>query len=301
MRKTDKKHEDFCQAASGKHEMQWSKKAEYQTRRRETWMIPVSGAFPFYPYCMEEEVRLRDYWFMENFTRFWLAIIALEGDILFHFGNKDIRLSAGEILFIPKNTGYSFENGESESSHKVVLEVIGQNLNSDLETLGLNRLISVRSDRCEVLADQIRAIGDLIHLQQPSAVPELLGRTYRILVEFSDLLPEKKRTNNLLLRAQMLLESNFETRLTLPQLARKLNSREEKINRLFKEKLGITPMRYRIEKKMERARHLLVVTSLTIKEISFQLGYCDPFYFSSEFRRITGFSPSQVRNCKDLL
>ena len=56
----------------------------------------------------------------------------------------------------------------------------------------------------------------MIHLQQPSAVPELLGRTYRILVEFSDLLPEKKRTNNLLLRAQMLLESNFETRLTLP-------------------------------------------------------------------------------------
>ena len=301
MRKIDKKHEEVCRAVSGKHEMQWSDKAEYLDRRRETWRIPVNGAFPFYPYCMEEEVRIRDYWYMENFTRFWLAIIALEGDILFHFEDKDIRLSAGEILFIPKNTGYSFENGESESSRKVVLEVIGQNLNTDLETLGLNRLISVQSDRCGVLADQIRVICDLIHLQAPSTVPELLGRTYRVLVEFSDLLPEKKRSNNLLLRAQMLLETNFETRLTLRSLARKLNSREEKINRLFKEKLGITPIRYRIEKKMELARHLLVATPLTIKEISVQLGYCDQFYFSSEFRRVTGFSPSQVRARKKWL
>ena len=49
MRKIDKKHEEVCRAVSGKHEMQWSDKAEYLDRRRETWRIPVNGAFPFYP------------------------------------------------------------------------------------------------------------------------------------------------------------------------------------------------------------------------------------------------------------
>ena len=57
-------------------------------------------------------------------------------------------------------------------------------------------------------------------------------------------------------------------------------------------------MQYRIGKKMELAKRLLVSTTQTVKEISFQLGYCDQFYFSSEFRRVTGMSPRETRRGK---
>ncbi len=302
MRKNEIKREDGANCiVSGKHEMRWSEKAEYLVQRRETWHIATRGAFPLYPYCMEEEIRVRNYWYTENFTRFMLIVLVLEGDILFRFEKKNIRVAENEILIVPKNTSYSFENGESYASRKVVLEVVGKNLTSDLDTFGLNGLIVIRSGRCGELADQVRVIGDLIHAQQESDIPELIGKTYRFLTELSFLLPEKKRPDNLLLNAQMLLESDFETRLTLKQLAEKLNSREERINKIFKEKLGVTPMQYRIEKKMELAKHLLVTTRQTVKEISFQLGYCDQFYFSSEFRRITGYSPKQARQQKKLL
>lgn len=99
----------------------------------------------------------------------------------------------------------------------------------------------------------------------------------------------------------MLLESDFETKFTLKTLAEKLNCREDRINKIFKEKLGVTPMQYRIGKKMELAKRLLVSTTQTVKEISFQLGYCDQFYFSSEFRRVTGMSPRETRRGKMLL
>ena len=36
----------------------------------------------------------------------------------------------------------------------------------------------------------------------------------------------------------------------------------------------------RLEKKIACARYLLCSTTLTIKEIAFKLGYCDPFYLS---------------------
>ena len=49
---------------------------------------------------------------------------------------------------------------------------------------------------------------------------------------------------------------------------------------------------------MELAKRLLVSTTQTVKEISFQLGYCDQFYFSSEFRRVTGMSPRETRRGK---
>ncbi len=302
MRKSRKIQEsDQNHAVNGKHEMRWSKNAQYISKRRETWNIHTRGAFPLYPYCMEEETRVRKYWYAENFTRFMLIVLVLEGDILFRFEKKNIRLTENEILVVPKNTAYSFENGHSDISRKVVLEIVGKNLTSDLDSFGLNRLLVLRSEHPAKLADQVRAIGDLLQKQKEPDIPVLLGLTYRFLAELSFLLPDKKRPDNLLQQAQMLLESDFGTRITLAQLAEKLNSKEERINKVFKEKLGVTPMQYRIEKKMELAKHLLVTTSQTIKEISFQLGYCDQFYFSSEFRRITGFSPKTTRQQKKLL
>ena len=65
--------------------------------------------------------------------------------------------------------------------------------------------------------------------------------------------------------------------------------------RLFRARLSITPNRYRIERKMARAQYLLTHTDLSIKEIAFSLGYCNQLYFSQEFHRITGHSPSKAR------
>lgn len=281
--------------------MYWTRNDQFLFKRRETWEIQSRGTFPLYPFCMEEEIRIHQYWYAENFTRFTLIVLVLEGDILFRFDRKNLRISQNEILIVPKNTSYSFENGNSERSRKVVLEVIGKNQISDLETFGLNRLLVIRSERCGELADQVRTIGDLLNSRKESVIPELLGRTYRFLTELSLLLPEKKRSDNLLLHARMILESNFDTRMTLSTLAEKLNCRKERINEIFKRKLGVTPMQYRIEKKMELAKHLLVSTNQTVKEISFQLGYCNQFYFSSEFRRITGYTPTATRQTKKLL
>jgi transcriptional regulator, araC family len=302
MRKNEKIQESgLNRSVAGKHEMRWSKNDQYISKRRETWNIHTRGAFPLYPFCMEEEIRVRKYWYAENFTRFMLIVLVLEGDILFRFEKKNVRLTENEILIVPKNTAYSFENGHSDVSRKVVLEIVGKNLTSDLDTFGLNRLLVLRSEHPDKLADQIRAIGDLLQGRKEPDIPVLLGMTYRFLAELSYLLPDKKRPDNLLQQAQMLLESDFGTKLTLSQLAEKLNCKEERINKIFKEKLGITPTQYRIEKKMELAKHLLVTTSQTVKEISFQLGYCDQFYFSSEFRRITGFSPKMTRRQKKLI
>ncbi len=302
MRKNDKIHEGkHNRIISGKHVMTWTPNDQFISRRREIWKIQNHAMFPIYPFCMEEEIRIHQYWYAENFTRFTLIVVVLEGDILFRFNRKNLRVSRNEILIVPKNTSYSFENGDSERSRKVVLEVIGKNQLSDLETLGLNRLLVIRTERCEELAEQVRKIGDLLHSHSETVIPELLGRTYGFLTELSLLLPEKKGADNLLLHARMILESNFDTRMTLARLAEKLNCKKERINKIFKRKLGVTPIQYRIEKKMELAKQLLVSTNQTIKEIAFQLGYCDQFYFSSEFRRITGYTPTEARKTKKLI
>lgn len=65
--------------------------------------------------------------------------------------------------------------------------------------------------------------------------------------------------------------------------------------RLFKERMGVTPMQYLIYIRINRAKELLKNTNYSVQEISSLVGYEDPFYFSRLFRKQTGRSPSAYR------
>jgi AraC family transcriptional regulator, arabinose operon regulatory protein len=69
-----------------------------------------------------------------------------------------------------------------------------------------------------------------------------------------------------------------------------------RLGHLFKETVGLSPMAFLQAQRIHRAQQLLEVTSLTVKEVSLQLGFESPFYFSKKFRRQTGRSPRQFRN-----
>ena len=65
--------------------------------------------------------------------------------------------------------------------------------------------------------------------------------------------------------------------------------------RLFKEQTNYSPVEYFIRLKLQRACMQLALTRKTIREISYNLGYTDPYYFSRIFKKIIGKSPSQFR------
>lgn len=84
-------------------------------------------------------------------------------------------------------------------------------------------------------------------------------------------------------------------RLSVYQVAELLNISEEHFSRMFKKKMGIPPVKYINEVKIAEAKRLLQQTDLRIKDIAIQLNYSDQFYFSQQFKKITGHSPTEFR------
>jgi len=64
----------------------------------------------------------------------------------------------------------------------------------------------------------------------------------------------------------------------------------------FKGATGLTPLNYFIRLRIRLACELLGDSNLSVKEISFCLGYSDPCYFSRIFKQVTGVAPSHYRN-----
>ena len=70
------------------------------------------------------------------------------------------------------------------------------------------------------------------------------------------------------------------------------------LSKLFKEEKGETFINFISDKRLEKSRQLLSETSLSIKEITAEVGYNDQNYFSRIFKTKYGLSPKEYRKVK---
>ena len=222
--------------------------------RREIWNLTMPNELPLYPFCAEEIIRSSRTWFSETLCRFMIVTIVMEGDILYRFEDREHLLKPGEILIIPQNASYFFKNGPSGGYRKIVAEIMGRNLQSIAETLGLNRFLILKSPDYQEIAQDITRVCDLLHNQSRDTIPALSGEAYKILTRLSLLNTPEENLTDLLAQAQMLLESSLEHKTTVCEIAARLGISPSKLNRLFQEHLGISPMRYRLESRIARAQ-----------------------------------------------
>ncbi|MBU3815007.1 MAG: AraC family transcriptional regulator [Candidatus Bacteroides intestinipullorum] len=71
------------------------------------------------------------------------------------------------------------------------------------------------------------------------------------------------------------------------------------LSKVFSEETGSTIERYAIAQKIERAKELLTYDELTLNEIADQLGYSSAAYLSTQFKQITGLTPSAFKRSQD--
>jgi len=88
---------------------------------------------------------------------------------------------------------------------------------------------------------------------------------------------------------------NFCARISVDQLASRLNLDIAYFSRKFTEEVGTSPKKYILKKRIERAKELLRTTDANIFEISNSVGYDDQFYFCRIFKKNVGVAPSEYR------
>lgn len=86
----------------------------------------------------------------------------------------------------------------------------------------------------------------------------------------------------------------------VPALAKQAGFSRTHFTRVFANTIGLPPNRFIILRRIERARQLLDESTLSVSQIADSLGYSDVYFFSRQFKKITGSSPSDWRKGKPL-
>jgi AraC-like DNA-binding protein len=82
-------------------------------------------------------------------------------------------------------------------------------------------------------------------------------------------------------------------------LADKLNHNYTYLANLFSEVQGTTIEHFIISHKIERVKELIIYGELNITEIAWKMGYSSVGHLSSQFKKVTGLSPSHFKQLKD--
>lgn len=82
-------------------------------------------------------------------------------------------------------------------------------------------------------------------------------------------------------------------------LEEKLNLDYHYISSLFSSVEGVTIERYVILQRIEKVKELLMYDELSLSEIAWQMGYSSVQHLSQQFKKVTGFTPSQFKQLKE--
>ncbi len=91
------------------------------------------------------------------------------------------------------------------------------------------------------------------------------------------------------------LHENYRERITLNEIAAKVNISSSECSRFFKRMMRQSPFEYLIAYRIRMSLPMLISGEKNITEIAEQVGFSNPSYFTKVFRRIMNTSPSEYK------
>lgn len=207
------------------------------------------------------------------------------------FGNH--LLQCGDFLVMPFS-GFEYHGRQDSKNPMEVIWLIFQVLNRDGQVLDIKGIEGIPFHLSLTDLPFAQHLANCILLSEGS----MKGHWLRVL------LAEVRR------QAQTERESDAEKRIrhicekiqkspghyrSLNDLIGECHYSKDHLIRLFRRHRGITPGEFIIRTRIDNARGLLTIPSLSVKQVSAQLGYPDSCSFSKQFKERVGVSPKTFR------
>lgn len=230
----------------------------------------------------------------------------LSGDGRFRNGNAVYGIEKGQLFFTWPNQIHAIQPGlvsDPLSYYAVLFEMDARDLPQvDLSdpVLAKGFPLSVGPGHRLRFEDMKNRYNSANQYYKLSAQFELLSFLFDLLgrIDESDTEIRQGREGSsevYVEQAMDLFQRNIFGNLRLSEIATQLRISEEYLIRLFRRTVGITPMRYYQNLKLEASISLLLNTTQSIKEISYQLGFSSQYHFSRNFKNFSRVSPSDYR------
>lgn len=133
-------------------------------------------------------------------------------------------------------------------------------------------------------------------------IHRLMCRVWQEIFEHASQFPRHdltltQRTDQVRVKAMIsYIQAHFREKVTLDQVAQAASVSRNTCLNAFRRVLGLSPMEYLTNQRLEHALHLLLTSELPVAQVAEACGFGDASYFGKIFRKKVGLSPTQYRH-----
>lgn len=194
---------------------------------------------------------------------------------------------AGSVTYIPRGCGYTTEI--SEAGEMYVMHFVTE---EDSPLFAERPMVATPHDAQSYINLFVRALR---HSCMQNGEYACMADAYRLLSLGQSLFGETSRPpNDRMIACKMYLDANVtQPSLRVSALAAMYFTSEVQFRADFRRTYGTSPVAYIKARRIEIAKALLESNLYSVAEVAVRSGFESISYFSSEFRRATGFSPKE--------
>lgn len=203
-------------------------------------------------------------------------------------------IQEGTVILIKPGEWHTYRPDETTGweSYWVGFSGLGaENLSS------LNQLIKIGYD--EEMVGLCRKILDVSNDERPGYQQLLSGILIHLVAYLFYRANDKnwrdKQVIDKIDKARLIIREKLNTSISPEEIAASLNMSYTWFRRMFRQYTGLAPAQYIAQLKIQKAKEMLSVSNKTVKEIAIDLGFESIDYFSTQFRKQTGQTPTQFR------
>ena len=217
--------------------------------------------------------------------------IVHEGEFTFIADGEPITIRAGEAYFCPKGAlrewracsaplfytslNFMYSGGEEQLP---IPRVVRNAASADAKYL-LRQLLAVYEERAPYFRERANALLALFLCEIMRCNPPVV----------------KVQENPYVKEMKQIITDDISRHITVEEIANRIHLYPTYCSELFRRETGMTISEYAVQERVEAAKELLGDSSLTIRDVAEQTGFCDRFYFSRIFRQKAGQSPTEYR------
>ncbi len=105
----------------------------------------------------------------------------------------------------------------------------------------------------------------------------------------------QNKANSIIEKADLYILEHYNEDISLDEIAKHVNLSSYYFSRFYKNSTGTSFSDKMVTVRMEKAKVLLKREDLSIKDVSYMVGYVDPNYFSKIFKKSTGYNASEYK------
>lgn len=236
----------------------------------------------------------------ENGANEYIFIYCTEGKGWLEMGSHKMEVLPNQFFIIPERTDHKYSSNDEAPWSIYWMHfkgAIAMNLfdryNSNHQLVRNTRFYYEQMD----LFNQIFGIFNSDYIDYQMEYANILSLNFISSFVYQDIvqLANTSKNGNLIDTIIDFLLNNIDKSFKSEDIAQEFNYSSSYIFNLFKKKTGYSLIHFFNLKKMQKACEYLYFTNLTIKEISFKVGFQDPLYFSRLFKKLMGVSPRNYK------